>query len=245
MNEHGLILNLSVAAMLLVAGLVGCERGLSSIDRRVNSLIGETTETVGASASPRHIPDEGTMTEVKGEERDPTAEHPGTINPPADLLVFTPAAVKDAADVISRLEAYNDLPTDTSRMDLPAALAYAIRHSREYRFEEEEYILAAMRLLIEHHRWGPRFFDEVSATASAFGDDGLFDTSLDLVNEFRVTQRLPYGGEVSARALARATEDLHQRVSGENVQTAELILDVNGRHPAAVAEQIIETLALN
>jgi hypothetical protein len=38
-----------------------------------------------------------------------------------------------------------------------------------------------------------------------------------------VTQRLPYGGQVSAQLLAAATENLHERVAGQNVQTAELI----------------------
>ena len=51
---------------------------------------------------------------------------------------------------------------------------------REFRFQEETYLLAAMRLLIERHLWGPRFFNDVLATVDADGDDGLFDTSLDL-----------------------------------------------------------------
>ncbi len=60
------------------------------------------------------------------------------------------------------------------------------------------------------------------STASA--TSGTFDTALQLVNEFRVTQRLPYGGEVSARALVAATQDLNQRVAGEDVQSAAIIL---------------------
>jgi outer membrane protein TolC len=39
-----------------------------------------------------------------------------------------------------------------------------------------------------------------------------------------VTQRLPYGGTISARALARATEDLHSRVADGDNQSAEFIL---------------------
>ena len=152
------------------------------------------------------------------------SETPPTDNPAARDLRFTPAGIRDAETVIERLDAYSEPAEDAVHLDLAAALVYALGHSREYRFAEEEYILAALRLLIERHRWGPRFFNEMSAEVSGDGDQGLFDTSLRLVNEFRVTQRLPYGGEVSARALATAVEDLHQRVAGERVQDATIIL---------------------
>jgi hypothetical protein len=110
------------------------------------------------------------------------------------------------------------------RLDLPAALAYATRHAREYKFAEEDYILAGLRLLVERHLWGPIFFDEVTSTITGTGDDGSFATSLDIVNDLGVRQRLPYGGEVSARALALVTQDLHGRVAGDNVQSADIIL---------------------
>jgi outer membrane protein TolC len=112
-------------------------------------------------------------------------------------------------------------------MDMADALAYALRHSREYRFEEEEYVLAALRLLSERHLWGPRFFNDLDVTAQAVGDGGLYDSSVRVINDFRVTQRLPYGGEVSARVLAAATEDLHFRVADEKIQTAEIILSAD------------------
>jgi outer membrane protein TolC len=205
--------------------VAGCESGFQRLDRKVDAMLVDTTRTIGASVGPR--PESVPTTAQPIDRADQTTEQPPTVNPPAEALTFTAAGQRDAEEVIDRLEGYSELPADTLRMDLPAALAYAVEHSREFRFAEEEYVLAVLRLLIERHRWGPRFFDEMSATAFGDGDEGFFDTSLQLVNEFRVTQRLPYGGEVSARALARATEDLHQRVGSEGMQSAEIILSAD------------------
>jgi len=210
---------------IALAVVAGCESGFQRLDRKVDAMLVETTRSIGASVGPR--PESVPTTGQLPSRSEALAEQPPTANPPAESLPFTAAGQRDAEEVIDRLEGYSELPADTLRMDLPAALAYAVSHSREFRFAEEEYVLAVLRVLIERHRWGPRFFDEMSATAFGDGDDGFFDTSMQLVNEFRVTQRLPYGGEVSARALARATEDLHQRVGSEGVQSAEIILSAD------------------
>jgi len=74
---------------------------------------------------------------------------------------------------------------------------------------------------------------------------------MDLFDAFRALRRqlradpkryLPHLSEPPQRP-ADLAQALHEREAG--FAGAELILDVNGRHPAAVAEQIIETLALN
>ncbi|MCL4209470.1 MAG: TolC family protein, partial [Phycisphaerales bacterium] len=65
------------------------------------------------------------------------------------------------------------------------------------------------------------------ATVTGVAEDNAYNSALRVVNDLRVTQRLPYGGDVSARLLARATEDLREKVAGEGVQTAELILSAN------------------
>ncbi len=213
------------ASVLAFAG--GCETAFQRIDRRTTELLAQSTATLGADAIVPRVSTPTSFT-LDTRDRDLYRQDVPTVNPSADELTFTPINESNDADaVMRRLEGYSELSPDALRLDLPGALSFAIRHSREYRFEEEEYVLAGLRLLIERHRWGPRFFDDLSATIDADGDNATFDSALRLVNEFGVTQRLPYGGEVSARALARATEDLHQRVAGENVQTAELIFSAN------------------
>jgi hypothetical protein len=209
----------NASALVAASILAGCSSGLERIDRAVAALVAESTTVIGADVPPdiRHAA-------APAPTGDPAAYPPPTVNPRADELSFDTEAVADAVEVMRRLEGYNVASADATSMDITGVLAYAADHAREFRFEEEEFVLAALRLLIERHQWGPRFFDDVSALLSAAGDDGLYDSSLNLVNEFRITQRLPYGGEISATALARATEDLHQRVAGEEVSSAEVII---------------------
>ncbi len=214
---------------LAVALAAGCQGGFDRIDREVDALLDETARAINEPTAPS-IGVRGESTPWIGSGRDRPAwasENPSTVNPSAGELEFAARAEAEADDVMQRLEAYGEMPADAMRLDLEGALAYSVRSSREFRFAQEEFVLSSLRLLTERHRWGPRFFDEVSARINGIGDDSLYDTSLSIVNELRVTQRLPYGGEISARALADATEDLHQRVAGEPSQTAAIILEAD------------------
>ena len=212
-------------AVSIVAG--GCESGFQRIDRRTTELLTASSALLGADAIVPRTNPPSSVAHDRG-DHDLYREEVTTVNPSADELTYSPLDESEDADaVIQRLEGYSEFSGDAVRLDLRGALSYAIRNSREYRFAEEEYVLAGLRLLIERHLGGPRFFNELQATAVGDADSGNYDSALQLVNEFRVTQRLPYGGEVSARALARATEDLHRRVSGEGVQSAELIFNAD------------------
>lgn len=211
-----------LTATALFAG--GCGGGMRGVDQRVDDLITQSGARTGNEVPPDASSALGAQTTQEW-QREAWEADPATVNPASpDLRLEPRTAESDAEAVIARLEEFAATPENARTFDLPKALSYAVVHSREFKFAEEEYVLAALRLLIEQHRWGPRFFAEASAIASADGDRGTFDSALDLVAEFRATQRLPYGGEVSARALARATEDLHQRVSGEGTQSADIIL---------------------
>jgi len=211
---------------------------MGRIDARTDELIRQTAAEINADV----YPSASSMTRSDGRALlfpDDSIMSPPTRNPDAEDIVFQAAeevhdeeVLREANDALGRLADGGmidpaDAPPGTLVLDLGDALAQSLRTAREFKTAEEEYVLASLRLLIERHQWGPRFFDEVSATVSGAGADNHYDTALRLVNEFGVTQRLPYGGEVSARLLARATEDLHQRVSGENVQDAEIILGAN------------------
>jgi outer membrane protein TolC len=212
------------AAALLIAvlpDLGGCESAFQRIDRRTNDLLAEANAQLGPETeTPRSDWPSGEQPEKHASDN-LIAERPPTINPTSEQMLFSPA--HDGELVMQRLEQYAQVPPDAIVMDLNEALAYAVRHSREYRFAEEDFLLSALRLLSERHLWGPRIFNDLEVAVEGTGDGGTYDSALRLVNDFRVTQRLPYGGQISAQLLASATEDLHQRVAGENVQTAELI----------------------
>jgi outer membrane protein TolC len=198
---------------------------MDRIDRRVDALLVESGDLVGESRLPNYGQRGEEATAAMPRRSSPWAdEQPETVNPAADTLSFVDAGDEDTEIVLGRLDAYNAVPDDALQMDLAGALVYAAKNSRQFKFAEEQYVLAALRLLIERHQWGPRFFNDMSALITGDADGGVYDTSLELVNELTVTQRLPYGGTVSATALARAVEDLHLRVEGENVQSADIIL---------------------
>jgi outer membrane protein TolC len=201
--------------------LGGCESPFQRIDRRTSELLteanadlGPETRNPGSDWPPGEKP-------PKQASENLTEERPSTVNPTADQMTFSPA--RDGTQVMQRLEDYAQVPSNAVEMDLNESLSYAIQHSREYRFAEEDFLLSALRLLSERHLWGPRVFNDLLVEVESIGDNGLYDSSLRLVNDLRVTQRLPYGGQVSAQLLAAATENLHEKVAGQNVQTAELV----------------------
>ncbi len=212
-------------ALLAAVVCTGCQPPFQRIDQRVESMVHESSQSLGPDAYPPTRTSPQSSNDRVTRRSAAASENPPTVNPAASELPYR--AIEDATNVLARLNAYNVTPNDALKVDLPYALSVAAKSSREHQFAQEEYVLAALRLLIERHLWGPRFFNDTSATVIGRGNDGMYDTSLRLVNEFGVTQRLPYGGSISARALATAAEDLHQRVAAENVQDATLILQAD------------------
>jgi len=216
---------LRMAAACLWLTPASCESSFERIDRHTQRLLDDATTGMGGDAIPPAAVRPPSARASAGPRDERLAEQPPTINPAADELRFRPQL--DPAQVVQRLEQYSELPAGTLEIDFAGALAYAVDHGREYRFAEEEYVLAALRLMSERHLWGPRLFDDLAVEANADADSELFDSSLTVVNELRLAQRLPFGGNVSARLLAEAAEDLHQFVAGEDVQSAELILEAD------------------
>lgn len=204
--------------------LVGCESGMQRIDRKTIELLQKSADQTNVEAQPAwprpEVPD-GAEWPIFG----PDPIDLKTVNPDAGDMSFT-ARGSEAASVLERVTA-TQAPATATVVNLDQAVAYAVANGREYQDAAENYVLAALQLLIERHRWGPRFFDDVTANITNAADEGVYNAALALTNDFTVRQRLPYGGEVSATLLARAVEDLHRRVAGENVQSAEILLAGN------------------
>lgn len=215
------------ALLLAVLAGSGCSGGMDRIDRRTDRLVRERSVALSqeARAPGREIQDAREFERPSQDRRDPS-----TTNPEPDDLVFDRADVD--RDVAGRLERYaldatgEDEP-DAVVLDLPLAFQFAQRTAREFMNAEEEYILSAIRLLIERHRWGPRLFNDTSVQIAGDGDDGTFDSAVNIVNELRATQRLPYGGTVEARWVWRASEQLRQQVQGSYEQSSEIVLNAN------------------
>ncbi len=124
-----------------------------------------------------------------------------TPNPPSSELPVEARPPAETGGALPQMPRMLDDDADAPRMDLESLLAYAIEHSRDYRNAKEQLFIAVLELLAEEHLWGPRFFNTTSATISGTPESGDHDQALAVINTFTVTQRLPYGGDVSASAL--------------------------------------------
>lgn len=122
-------------------------------------------------------------------------------------------------------EQARSLPDDLVILDLSGVLAQSQRTGREFLDAQEDYILSAISLLRERHLWGPRFFNDTTLQVAGQGDDGAFESAATLINELRLTQRLPYGGDVAARWIVNATEQLRSSATEDYRQSSQLVLE--------------------
>ena len=212
------------ATTLTLLCLAGCQSdGLDAIDREVTQMLrGKHFETLGPKA-----PMDPSLSATR--TTDPTAtdqaydRSPPTNNPSAGELPVRTATPADGA--ATRGEAADKAPLVFGLTD---SLAYSVEHSREYRNRKEDLFVAAISLLIEKHLWGPRFFNDTTARFSGTPEAGDYDHAFSLVNDLRVSQRLPNGGEISVRALVNFVEQLRSAAgsTADDSQTTQLSVDV-------------------
>jgi outer membrane protein TolC len=229
-QKIGLLLTCAATGLSL-----GCQNeGLSSIDRRVDQLIRERSGILGKDAL---VPEYGGIHEAnEASDRSPTDKQPESRNPDTQDLNFKPRSPEpdaraEAGQIEERLGSFQAVPTTDQGgrlMALTDVLKQAQLTSREYITLEEDYILAAIRLLVQRHDWSPQFFNTTSA---AFGnvqvDGDTTSSAVNVINELKATQRLPYGGQAEARWVYNATENLRSAATGQYRQGSEIILDGN------------------
>ncbi len=233
----------------LAAGLGnGCGSSMSDIDHEVERLVGDRTSRLDPRAAPARI-DPG-PTPIEGRARTPdedaegsTEKHPATVNKPANELVFKPA--DEARNVSARLNEFSREALGQSKpaagsgdagsgdagapleIDLEQAFRLAQSTARDFRSAEEDYILSAIRLLIEQHRWTPRLSNDTSVSIDGTGDNGKFQSAVKVINDLKVTQRLPFGGQVEAGWVFNATEQLRKQATSRYTNSSELVLRGN------------------
>ena len=233
-------LNLGVSLVLL-STLTACESS-GRIDRNIRQLVREQNdrlrEELAEPASQPLGPDRASPRQL--------SISPQTNNPIASELIYERAP--EDQDVRARLQRlladsnalsprllgeYASSPSnDNAAQPLPEmqvlkleeCLRISQRTGREFLSAQEDYLLSAIRLLQERHLWGPRLFNDTTLSLGDEGDEGRFDPALDLINSLRATKRLPYGGEVEARWLWNATENLRQQTTGRYIQSSEIVL---------------------
>lgn len=113
-----------------------------------------------------------------------------------------------------------------TKFTLSDALAFALRERREYQTAKEDLYLAALALTLERHLWTPQFAANLRTTYGNFGEIRDFDQAMRWVAELSMAQRLPYGGEFTARAISTLVRDVGQTITAEEGSSIELGLNV-------------------
>lgn len=212
-----------ILAGFAAAAAAGCAGNLEDIDRRVDRLLAQRSDSIngGAIAPERATPDPDLPS-----RRSLSDWVPPTINPPASELRYERAPrTRDYAEKLRELQQ----PTATAvvELDLEGVWRQSQKSAREYLAAEEDYILAGIRLLIERHQWSPRLFATTSAEFTSAQVDGDSTTALNLINQLGVRQRLPFGGEAAARWVWSATENLRSAATDQYRQSSALIADAS------------------
>lgn len=205
-----------LALLGLICLATGCySHRLGQLDRRVAELIRrEQADWLDPSIEHDPAPAPPLPARIDGRSEAVSPIPPTGDGMRADVEPTTTGAVRRAgyadadADTTSADAAGPGAAATAVGMDLRQVLAYAVAHAPEYRTEKESLFLEAIAFLSEQHLWGPRFFSTFSADYATVPEGGDHDQALTLTQDLRVTQRLPYGGEVSARALVNYVNQL-------------------------------------
>ncbi|MBX3375794.1 MAG: TolC family protein [Phycisphaeraceae bacterium] len=201
---------------------------MSGIDAETNRLLAERSRTLGKDA---YAPERAFPAGDARREGEWARRQPETRNPDADELTYD--AASESRDVAARLRKYQESEGDPSpdkvftRLTLSEAMRIGQRSASEYLAAEEAYILAAIQLMTARHQWSPRVFNDTTVGVAGSGNDGSFDHALSIINNLRVSKRLPFGGSVEAAWITQATEQLRTVASDGYVQSSRLVLSGN------------------
>jgi outer membrane protein TolC len=168
-----------------------------------------------------------------------TASAPAATTRPTSLPAATatqPADSPESMDVIVK----QDLGTqpsltqfDTAATTQPSrpiltlsdALRYAFHHSRRFQDAKEDLYIAALNLTLERHLWTPIPFANFGQEYTNVGSFEGWDAAMESVAQAGVRQKLPYGGDVTARIIANLVRDVSDSVS--TGETGAAILEAN------------------
>jgi len=149
--------------------------------------------------------------------------------PLRDLAAGAPTTASHPAQAMERSTAPASQPAPELRerpvLTLAQALSYAFKHSRALQTAKEELYLEALALSLERHMWTPRLMGEIRSQYANYGQIRDFDHAMEAVADVGLEQRLPYGGQVTARVINTLMRDLtHHVTTGE---TGTMILEAN------------------
>lgn len=237
LRKHGNPLRRAARILVLMAASLagGCQWFTDDADREVYRLIEKRQQTALGKTEDATLGQENWPAwREPGYEGagDPYALAPNPTDPdvPESFQTTTkpantqPAAQEDAtADAASTGKVRGE--EGAWVMSLTDALSHAFQHSREFQTAKEELYLAALALSLERHLWTPQLMAQISSQYANYGQVRDFDHAMDMVSQIAVEQRLPYGGEVTARVLNTLMRDLTNHVT--TGETGAMIIEAN------------------
>lgn len=213
-------------------GIMGCERYFIRVtDRDVAAAI-EKRQNEGLNYSrPAPLGDAGRA--AAKPERAAYSHNPASMDmrlpagfePPSD--VSAPAS-RNAAGTQSQPSAAQSQPVPRREkvFTLTDALAYAQQYRREYQTAKEDLYLVALALTLERHLWTPIFAADLRAVYGNYGEIRNFDQAMRYVASLSAAQRLPYGGEFTARAVSTLVRDIQRGITASEGSGAEFGLNI-------------------
>src|SRR5581483_11038299 len=122
-------------------------------------------------------------------------------------------------------------PQAVAQLDLFRPITYAVQHGRDYQSQMEDMYIKTLDVLLQRHAFEPQPFltqglqytrgtgalDTLDSGRSAW----RYTSALAATNTVGVRQRLPMGGDITAKALMEFTDALNDNTSdGESGQVA-------------------------
>ena len=212
----------------VLAGLVfsGCAEQIRQVDIRTDDLVESRNAVLASRDTPPPVLETEDYPEGDPFPADTEAvSDPSTRDPSAEQLEFTGRneTENEADAIIARIRRLGETPEDAEPLTIEGAIAFAQVNATEYTGAEETYLLTALSLIVQEHFFEPGFFNETRIDAGK-GISSRYETALRVANDFGVRQRLPYGGEVTAKFLAGLTRNLDD-AANEGRQDAAVVIE--------------------
>jgi hypothetical protein len=229
-----------LSSILILALLAGCSAASYrySADRQVQRLIREReretldyTPEVDASLTVPETPVKSAYAKVPLTPKPPPTTSPveasRAVAIPYDQLgprqLLPPGASSKYDDSEARalmeggrgpLQLGPPIPGNlTLRLDLFTSIGYAVQHSREYRSQMEDLFLQALDVTLQRHLFEPRPFAQTGLQFTGGQENVQYKSALEVTNTIGVRQQLPYGGEVTAKALVSFVNAINGNVA--------------------------------
>lgn len=213
--------------------LVGCDAMNRSTDRDVARVIAQRQREALAYEAPAGLEPQTDRSAQPGSaayDRKATRTKldvpDGFVALPPPQSMPTSGAASSTSAPASAVAASQPTRYREQPITLLSAIAYAERGRREYQTAKEDLYLVTLALMLERHLWTPIFAAELRSVYGNYGEIREFDQAMRFVADLSMAQRLPYGGEFTARTVSTLVRDIRKGLTAEEGGTIDVGLNI-------------------